>query len=214
MAIVSNIKDKILQLEGIVAAGQQIDLTDSLRAGVNDARAAMLFRIFNTGTDSNGDSLGKYIGRTSRVTNKKFTSTREDIFDSETKKLLKAKRKRLTTHSQFNADLAYTPYEKERLSEGRQIGYKDLQFYGSLKKAIITANDGVNKVVCVINSAEEAKIAVYQEQQIASIRATGFGNHSAGRAEIFTLSEKETTILKEVAAEALKQQYDRLLHTK
>jgi|GEM_PF-3837499 len=213
MNITSNIREKIQKLESIAASGN-FDATEALKAGVNAARGLMQSRIFNNGKDANGESLGRYIGRTSLTTSKKFTSTREDVFDSETKRLLKAKRRRLIKHSQFADALAYTPYEKERLSEGRQIAYKDLEFHGSLRRAIVTANNGTNKVVCIIDNPEEKKIAEYQEVQIANIRSNGFGKGSAGRVNIFGLSDNERDELKRVTNTALKEMYDRILNFK
>jgi len=214
MKIKSNIKDLIDQLQNVTANGRRIDFSEPLAVGVNAARAAMQYRIFNTGTDAAGESLGKYIGRTYRTTSRKYTYTLEDIFDSETKKKLGKKRKQLLGHSQFNPELKNTDYEKLRLSEGRQIGFKDLEFYGSLRRAIVTVTNDNNKVSCVIDNELEYNISVWQEQQIASIREVGYVKKTDQRAPIFQLAKDEQELLETEVNTALKILYDSLFNFK
>lgn len=179
MKIESNIEDVIKKLEEFSRNGGHIDLTDALVAAVNDARARLQFRIFNTGQDSNNESLGVYVGV------KK--PTRID-------------------------PLAATPYERKRRRYGRQILYKDLEFFGTLRRAIVTANS-YNEAVCIFNSPVEADIAIYQEQQIASIRATGSTKSVSGRVPIFVLSTQEKEELIKIINEGLKQIYDRIFNS-
>ena len=66
----SNIDQVIERLNEMAANGERIDFSDALAAGVNAARALMQNRIFNTGTDANGVSLGGYVGKQTRVRSK------------------------------------------------------------------------------------------------------------------------------------------------
>lgn len=185
--ITSNIEQVIERLNEMAANGERIDFSDALAAGVNAARALMQNRIFNTGTDANGTSLGGYSG--------KQTKSR-----SKNKRLLAA-------IADFDPEGGFSAYEKKRLSHGRQIAYKDLEFTGSLRRSIVTAKETTKRVVCWIANPGDADIARYQEQQVGRIRG-------AGIAEIFELSDTERIELKEVTNAALFQLYDRLLNTK
>lgn len=91
-------------------------------------------------------------------------------------------------------------YAKKRRSEGRQIVNKDLEFTGSLRRAIITAENGANKVGCFINNAKEFQIAKYQEIQIGKIRG-------GGAITIFALSAEERAFVKDQTNKALNQLY-------
>lgn len=187
MAVTSNIEQVIARLNEMAANGERIDFSDALAAGVNAARALMQNRIFNTGTDANGISLGGYSGKQtkSRSKNKRLLA---GIVD-------------------FDPEGGYSEYEKKRLAFGRQIAYKDLEFTGSLRRSIVTAKDGTKRVVCYIVNQGDADIARYQEEQIGGIRGTG-------RAEIFGLNTLEKEELVTVTNAALFQLYDRLLNTK
>ena len=96
-----------------------------------------------------------------------------------------------------------TPYEEYRVSRGRQIGYKDLEMEGSLRRSIQTAKVDNNKVVIAITNDETAKIAGYQEIQIGKIRGTG-------DARIFTFSESEFEFVKQEGNAAIKQVIQKL----
>lgn len=207
MAVTSNIEQVIERLNEMVANGERIDFSDALAAGVNAARALMQNRIFNTGTDANGASLGGYVGEQTKVTDKKFRVGK--YFSEGTKKTLKKQRARLLAGiADFDPEGGLTEYEKLRLSHGRQIAYKDLEFTGSLRRSIVTAKESNKRVICWILNQQDADIARYQELQIARLRG------SVNRWRIFELSDKEKEELVTVTNAALFQLYDRLLNTK
>lgn len=93
-----------------------------------------------------------------------------------------------------------TQYAKKRNKSGRQTGQKDLEFTGSLRRAIITASAGENKVGCFINNDFEKKIAEYQEIQVGKKRGSK-------RVKIFGLSVSEKELLTEQTNKALNQLY-------
>lgn len=196
MAVTSNIDQVIEKLNALTQAGERIDFSDALAAGVNAARAAMQNRIFNTGLDANDITLGGYVGKQTKITERKLAKD-------------KKKRKRLLQNiATFDQTAGFSEYEKKRLSHGRQIAFKDLEFTGSLRRSIVTATESTRQVACIIINEQDALIAGYQEEQIARIRG------GAGRANIFALSDTERKELIEVTNTALGQLYDRLLNTK
>ena len=207
MTITSNIPDLIKQLETLKEQSANIDFSSALAAGVNAAMGEMKYRIFNLGLDKDKQSLGTYTGKQTRITSRKFTGVNDDIFDSETRRLLGKKKKRLQKNIEFfDADIGYSEYEKERLSEGRQIRYKDLEFHGVLRRSIVVAVISANKVSCIINNDTENNIAGYQEDQIGRIRGTG-------KASIFGINNDEQITLRTVGNDAIKQIISDRLHT-
>lgn len=206
MQLKSNLDQVIKRLQQLRNEAANLDVTAALLQGVNVARAQMLVRIFNNGLDKGSRSFGKYTGRKHGISSRRFKSRlgKEPVAEERRKKVSETKRK-FKKNVRDTGDSEFTEYEKRRLEHGRQIRYKDLEFSGSLRRSIITANDGDRKAVCAINNAKEAKIAQYQETQIGGIRGEG------QRARIFGLSDQEKTKLKEETNIALKQVYDRIL---
>ncbi len=201
MEVKSNIAQIIAKLEAKKNQALSIDYSIALSAGINAAMAQMKFRIFNDGLDKANESLGKYVGSRSRVTRRKFANREET--DKSTKNKLAKKRKSLRGSVAREDEL--TEYEKKRLSEGRQINHKDLEFSGSLRRSIVIAVTSPTQVSCIINNEENLKIAQYQEEQIGRIRG-------ASRISIFSLSEQENETRIKNTREAIKQLYDSLLN--
>lgn len=184
----SNIEELITKFKGLKANAQQVDFSEALLVGVNAARGAMSFRIFNKGLDSTGASFGKYIGK-------------KQGLSKAGEKIFKGKKKFLAGNA-----TGFSPYELKRIGRGRQVRYKDLEFTGDLRRAIRSEKESNVRVICVITNARLAKIADYQEEQIG--RITG-----KGRVAIWQLSEQEREILKTNTSAALTQIYVRLLST-
>lgn len=208
MKLNSNIEELINRLQSVAQQANTIDVSEPLVSGINAAMGAMKYRIFNEGKDRFGISLGEYVGEQSGLTSRKFTSVRSEIFDSETKRLLGKQSKRLKKNTQdLDPGGQYSEYEKLRLSHGRQIRYKDLEFTGSLRRSIIVAAESQTKVTCIINNKEDLQIAGFQEIQIGEIRKTG-------KADIFGMSNDERQVLIEVTNQALSEVYGRLFTTK
>lgn len=100
-------------------------------------------------------------------------------------------------------------YERDRLRKGRQVGKKDLEFTGTVRRAIevITVNN--TKAEIRITSAEAAKIARYQEQQIYNLRNGLAANEASGqKVPIFELDADENDIVKTVTRDLLAQKFD------
>jgi hypothetical protein len=96
-------------------------------------------------------------------------------------------------------------YAKKRVKANRFIDKKDLEFTGSLRRAIITAAFGENKAGVFINNQREKEIAQYQEEQVGSKRGSG-------RVKIFGISKAEKEFVKEQTQKALNQLYVRLFN--
>jgi hypothetical protein len=205
--VTSNIDTVIVNLQKIANNSAVLDVSAALTQGVNEARVAMIFRIFNKGLDAEGTTLGKYVGKKFGVSSRRFKGGSEPVGDSTVKKKLKEEEKKFKKSAEKTGQTEFTEYEKKRLAAGRQISYKDLEFHGSLRRAIITAVNDFRTVSCVINNTEEAKIATYQEEQIGRIRGSG------ADAKIFTLSTDERDILKQKTIIALQQLYVSLFGT-
>jgi hypothetical protein len=198
MEVTSNIEQIIKRLQQVVQEAATVNVSDALLAGVNDAKAQMEQRIFGTGKDKENKPLGKYAGKKSKLTSRKFAN--------QTSKKGIVLKKAVHKNAAASGEESFTEYEKKRLSKGRQIGYKDLEFYGSLRRAIVTANEGTDKAVCVINNEQEALIAEYQEKQIGKIRG-------GDRAEIFGINQQELDTCVETTNGVLKQIFDNLFKT-
>lgn len=176
-----------------------VDLSDAMFGALNTGVGLMKRRIFNEGKneDAEGNSLGNYHGGKTRLTKKKLSINSDD---ADEEKERKKKKRNLNRVRKTDPDGTYTEYEKYRLSRGRQIVKKDLELEGALRRSIETQieriNEGGNRVVIVIGSPEQAKIARYQEQQIGNIRA-GLNARigTAEPAKIFTLSKAEYDIV-------------------
>lgn len=100
-------------------------------------------------------------------------------------------------------------YERKRQRAGRQVGSKDLEFNGTVRRAI--------EVVAVNNSRAEvrftddrsADIGRWQEQQIANLRAGAPANEASGaRAPIFEFSAAETAVVQTTTRELIRQRFN------
>lgn len=211
MKITSNIDEVIKRLTDLKNQAATIDFSSALTQGVSEATASMQFRIFDKGLDKFGDPFGKYVGKKSKVTKRKFSLNSEPVADAGVRKKNNALKRKLKKNIEASGESEFTEYEKKRLAAGRQIGYKDLEFIGSLRRSIVPAADESNslkRVVCIINNEKEKLIAEGQEFQIARIRGD-----EGDRAHIFALSDDERKILKESTKKALTQLYVSLFRT-
>lgn len=90
-------------------------------------------------------------------------------------------------------------YSRKRIKANRFVDKKDLEFYGSLRRSIVTASNG-NIVGCFINNSKEQRIAEYQEIQVGQKRGSG-------RVKIFGLSTEEKKFVRDQTNKALNQLY-------
>ncbi len=202
MAVQSNIVELIEKFKKISEAGE-IDFSAALTLGVNAAKGAMDFRIFNKGLDANGEAFGKYSGKKYKVSARRGNLGKDEPGDAYVSAQIKRQKKKLAVNAKETGQSAFTEYEKKRLTDGRQIAYKDLEFHGSLRRSIITASEGRIKVVCFFNNNRQAVIAEGQEKQIGKIKGQG-------RVKIFALSKEERELMQTNINAGLKQLYDRL----
>lgn len=201
MELKSNLEDIIKKLQQVATQAEALDFSEPLIAGLNAAMGKMKFRVFNTGKDSKGVSFGKYVGKRTRATNRKFRAKKYG--DKENEKEKGKKRKRLNKNKDENE--TYTEYEKIRLSFGRQISFKDLEFTGGLRRAIIVAKVSNTKAAVVIPNEQLYKIAKYQSEQISKLVGT--------EVKIFSFSGEEKEIQTETTNEFLNQLYARLFNS-
>lgn len=191
ITITSNIDEVVLRFESLAQKAKDADFTEALVGGVNAAMARMKFRIFNERKDALAASLGKYTGKKKKVS------------------LGKKARKNATAVGAKGS--TFSPYELKRISHGRQVAEKDLEFYGTLRKAIQVVKEQKNKVVCAITSQEEGFIARSLEEQIAAIRSGTKPTLGGPKVPIFQLSAEELAFFKANTQALIKQIYDRLL---
>lgn len=99
-------------------------------------------------------------------------------------------------------------YERDRAREGRQIARKDLEFNGTLRRAIEVVSIDNTKAEIRITNDHQADIARWQEQQIANIRAGRPANEESGlRVPIFELNEVERDIAQTTTRELINQKF-------
>ena len=140
----SNIDDLIEKFKALKEELRSIDLSDALVVGVNAARGAMSFRIFNKGLDAGNTPIGSYAGPKKGTANDFSEFLVGDPGDV----------------------VKLSEYEKKRVKKGRQIRYKDLEFTGSLRRGIVVIKESQVKVVCAIPNEKLYNIAKYQEEYI------------------------------------------------
>lgn len=186
MPLTSNIEELIKKFQTLAEESKGIDFSGALTAGVNAAMAQMKFRVFNTGKDATGLAFGKYIGKKKQVT----------------ERALKAS-KRLKKNAAPGA--SYTPYEKIRLSQGRQVNYKDLELTGTLRRGIVVAVESPTKVVCIIPNETNQKVAEGQQKQISRILNK--------EVNIWGMSDDERQLLTENTNQILIQIYARFFNS-
>lgn len=97
-------------------------------------------------------------------------------------------------------------YERDRVREGRQVGKKDLEMTGSLRRAIeVVAVNNTAAEIRITNQADADK-AHFQEQQIANLRSGALANANTGNfAPIFELSADEWDVVRTTTRELLLQ---------
>lgn len=200
--ITSNIDELIAKFSGI--SQEDIDVSPALLVGVNAAAGQMRQRIFNEGKDAQGQPLGSYTGR------KKRFSPKQKLTPAFQRRLKNSRI--IGPENQLGEDFEFSEYEILRLSEGRQVRYKDLERTGTLRRGIVPIDQqdqssivSKTRVVCSIPNDNLFKIARYQEEQVGKIRG-------GGKANIFTLSNSERDLMKENIREALKQLYVRVFN--
>jgi hypothetical protein len=198
----SNLEEILKRLQQVATQAEAYDFSAPLIAGLNAALGLMKYRVFNTGKDSKGISFGKYIGKRTRATNRKFKAKKYGDPDNEKDK--KNKRKRLKANVDPSNN-SYTEYEKIRLSRGRQVNYKDLEFNGDLRRAIVVAKVGDTKAAIVIPNKELYNIAQWQSKQISKIVGQEL--------KIFSFAAEEREINQTTFTELLNQLYARLFNS-
>lgn len=191
----SNIVEIINKFKTMKNQLQEVDLSEALVFGVNAAKSRMQNRIFDDGHDADNGSLGGYVG-------KKSVSKKTKSFGFETDKI--AKRQLGVRSGGINVNL--TPYEWKRVSNKREIVYKDLEFYGTLRRGIVIIKESSNRVVTAIPNNKLYLIARGQEAQIGGIRG-------GGPARIFSLSKEEEELLRTNVIAAVNQIYARIFNT-
>lgn len=210
MEVKSNISEFIKKLEGIksMLGGNGVppsipELGDVMLSASNAGMGKMKYRIFNEGKDANNESFGKYQGPKTKLTKKKYSATKYSILgtilleDEDAEKERKKGKRNLNKAIKENPNGQYTEYEKYRLSLGRQVGYKDLEVEGSLRRSIEMVKQDNGKVVMMITNKETAKIAGYQEKQIGNIRAKQDASKgTAPPVRIFGFSKEEYDFVK------------------
>jgi len=100
-------------------------------------------------------------------------------------------------------------YERDRKEAGRQVGRKDMEFTGTLRRAIevITVNN--TKAEIRITNDDSANIARWQEQQIYNLRNGLPANEASGQAvDIFILNTDEREIARTVTRDLLAQKFN------
>lgn len=197
MEFKSNIEQIITRFKELADKGESLDFTEALTVGVNAALGSVKNRVFNTGRDAQGISFGKYTGRRSRATTRRYLGRN---FGDETKKERKKLRKGIKPHVLVGDQ--FTEYEKERIARGRQIKYKDLEMTGDLRTGIKVMTENPQKVVAAIPNEKLFKISQWQELQISKIIGM--------KVNIWGLSDEERELMKTNIDEALTQLYARL----
>jgi hypothetical protein len=100
-------------------------------------------------------------------------------------------------------------YERDRRREGRQVTRKDLEFEGTLRRAIEVIVVNNLKAEIRITNADSAEIARFQEQQIYNLRNGLPANQANGsKVPIFELSELELQIVRDTTRELLRQKFN------
>lgn len=97
-------------------------------------------------------------------------------------------------------------YERDRRRAGRQVGRKDEEMTGSLRRAIEVISVNNTKAEVRITNQTDADKARYQEQQIFNLRNGLPANQDSGQAvPIFEFSAEEWDIVNTTTRELLLQ---------
>lgn len=98
---------------------------------------------------------------------------------------------------------------RERQRNGRQVAVKDLEFQGTLRRAIEVVTVNNLRAEIRITNDDSAKIARYQEAQIYNLRNDLPHNAATGKfVPIFELSKDELEIVQTTTRELLAQKLD------
>jgi hypothetical protein len=197
----SNIQELIDKFKTLSEQAAEIDFSAALLLGAKASMAQMNYRIFNTGKDMDGRPFGEYTGRKFKTSSRRFGYLDEDPLDKSVKKKLDAQKKRYEKNASDTGREDFTEYEKKRLTAGRQIQYKDLEFTGDLRRSIDVVKVSNTAVEVVFKDEENANKAEYQEVQVGEIRG-------GGKAPIFGQSDSEKELMDENIFEGLNQIYD------
>ncbi len=97
-------------------------------------------------------------------------------------------------------------YGRDRRRAGRQTARKDLEFDGTLRRAIEVVTMNNLRAEVRITNAHQADIARWQEQQIANLRAGRPANEESGdRVPIFEFNATERSIVQTTTRALLDQ---------
>lgn len=97
-------------------------------------------------------------------------------------------------------------YARDRRREGRQTGKKDLEFHGTLRRAIEVVTVNNTRAEVRITNPDQADIARWQEQQIYNLRNGRPANEaSGGRVPIFEFNPTELDIVQTTTRELIRQ---------
>lgn len=100
-------------------------------------------------------------------------------------------------------------YERERQRSGRQIERKDLEFHGTLRRAIEVVTVNNTKAQIRITNPDSANIARWQEQQIFNLRNNLPANSvSGGKVPVFELNDDEREVTRTTTRELLNQKFN------
>lgn len=186
----SNIDQVVERFKALGARVKGVDPSEALIVGVNAARGEMQFRIFNKGLGTEGGSLGIYVGKKGRLS--KLSEQR--LFGKRKKEFL------------VGANDQFSPYEIKRIGKGRQIRYKDLEMFGSLRRGMVVIKTSNVRVILAIPNEKLFQIAKGQELQIGRILGVG-------EVVIFKPNAEERQLLRDNTIEALKQIYVRVFNS-
>ncbi len=177
----------IKKVQAIKEAFENGSFADALVGAMKAGNGFMQTRIFNELKDTEGNSFGKYIGKTRKA------------------RLIVSKNRLQNNRNKAIAGKDLTPYQRKRALKGRQVLNKDLQLTNSLRRSIGEVIENERVVVLQFSTDEMAKIARGQENQITNIRNGQPATTKGNGVPIFkfTESEKERTV--EQGSELIKQ---------
>lgn len=184
------------KIEGLKEAFKTGRFADAMVTSLNTGNGLMQQRIFTATKDVNGNSFGRYVGKKGSR-----RSQEREIFRALFGTDSKTDKKRIKDNA--NSDL--TPYQRKRVNKGRQIARKDLEFFGSLRRAIETQAEGEKAAVIQFNNFKAAAIAKGQEVQITNIRSGQPGTTKGVGDRIFTLDSSEREQVNEQGKLLIKQ---------
>jgi len=167
---------------------------DVLISALNTGNGLMQARIFRENKDVEGNDFGIYIGNKKNLT----AAAKLKLLSSTTSR---TDLKRIKA----NIDLALTPYQRKRVNKGRQIGHKDLEFTGGLRKSIEIQLESENVGVITFNYDKAAQTAQGQENQITNIRNGLKGTTQGNGTKIFALNTDEKSNVSEQVHLLVKQ---------